>query len=189
MKKWVSFFPWICLAAWSILRLAMGLAFYPGDYDTGRTVGVFSNLLFILLVIFVAIIQSYKTERESTSFLFDVKNALGKAMRYVVGVVIVSTVYYSLFTNELAIKREKDVIAIAQALDTEEEIIEIKKQNEMLKDLSTEQIYNSAVERANTFTSVKVISSASFIALTLVSVAYSLLGVFLFRNFLKKKTA
>ena len=189
MKKWVSYFPWICVISWAILRLSAGLAIAPGDYDFGRTVGVFSNLLFILLVIFVAIVQSYITERDATSFLYDVKNALGKAMRYVVGVVIISTVYYSFFTNELEIKREKDVIAISQALDTEEEIAEIKKQNEMLKDLNRDQIYTSAVERASTFTRVKVISSASFIALTLVSVAYSLLGVFLFRNFLKKKSS
>jgi hypothetical protein len=187
MKRWTSYFPWIMLFIWMGMRMLWGFVLYPGDYDRGRTVGVLTNLLGILLVIFVAIISRYRNQGASAPFLSDVKHALGKAMIYVAGVTLLSSLYYGYLSNELDLQRQKDIIATAQALDTEEELAAIKSSNKMLETLSRDQIYELQVERSQTFTSAKVIVSAGFIALTLSSVLYALLGVFLFRNFVIPK--
>lgn len=165
------------------IRMLWGFVVYPDDYDKGRTVGVLANLLGILLVIFVAIIGRYRSQGTAESFLSDVKYALGKAMIYVAGVTLLAGLYYGYLSNELDVQRQKDIIATAQALDTEEELAAIKASNKMLQTLSREQIYDLQVERSNTFTSAKVIVSAGFIALTFSSVLYAVLGVLVFRNF------
>ncbi len=183
VNKW---FPWALAGVWLIIRIIGAKFFFENDYDKGRVLGTMSNLLLILLVIFVAIIQVYrKGSGTGRSFFSDVRQSMLASLKYVAGVVIAIGFYYSSLSEELENKRLNDYVQIEQALDTPEELARIKAENPLLKDLSKEQIIESSITRTDTFTSLRVILPSSLMALLAVSFIYSLLAAFLFRNFLR----
>ncbi|MCC6600910.1 MAG: hypothetical protein IT223_09590 [Crocinitomicaceae bacterium] len=182
LEKW---FPWCLAVVWLLVRLVGGGLLFDGDYDKGRTLGVMTNLLFILLVIFIAIVQvNKKNSTDNRTFFSDIKSVMTESTKYVLGVVLAIGIFYSVMSNELEKKRLYDHAQIEMAVDTPEKLEKLKAENPMLKDISKEKIIESATARTDVFTSLKMIIPSSLLVLLMVSLLYSLLAVAVFRGFL-----
>lgn len=181
--------PWIFAILWLGIRVLAAQVIYFGDPDKARTVGVMLNLLFIIVLIFIVLMDLYKLRRmgHKDSFIGDLKNVAFPCVKYVLGVGILLAVYYNVISDELLQKRKADYQLTIEALDTDEELKAVRSQNIQLEKLSREEIIDAANKRTDLFTSPKVVSSASFVVLVFVTLIYAVFAVFLFRSFLKMR--
>lgn len=182
-----KFFPWISGLVWLLLRWGLYITIGETSPDQARSIGVMINLFFIILIIFSVLMDVYRERRTgmTTTFITDLKRVLKETMKYSIAVGIMIAVFYHFVSNELELKREADYKAAALALDTDEEVAAVKKENPQLKDLSREEILDAVYARTDLFTNKKIISSASFLVTVFVSLLYSLFSVLLFRYFLR----
>ena len=79
------------------------------------------------------------------------------------------------------------MVQIEQSLDTPEELLAAQNENEALKDLTKEQIQQSLIERVNTMTSVKIITTIGVAGTVLSTLVYALILPAIFRNLLLKE--
>lgn len=187
MKLFKSLLPWILAIVWLGFRYTAYTSFYKGNPESARSLGVSLNLLFIIILLFQVLWGMYKERRQGAtgSFLSDLKRVAFQPMKYVLGVGILLTVYYTTLSTELLDKRQADYALIDQSLDTPEKVKQIVAENDQLKGYTKEQIIDAARGRTELFTNPKVVSSASFLVLIFVTLLYSVFAVFLFRSFLK----
>lgn len=115
----------------------------------------------------------------------DFKVAAGSTIKYSIMAGICIFAYYNFISNELDVKKKQDYAMTIEALDTDEELLQIKADNDQLAHLTREQIIEAANGRTDLFTNPRIVSSASFIVLVFVSLLYSILAVFLFRMLLR----
>lgn len=182
MIRWI---PFVFAFLWFGIRFITAMV-TGYDYQAGRTAGVLSNLLFILVLVFVALIVHHKNSKlPPGNFLSDLKIALKAAMKYVLSVVLIMWIFYGFISPELELHRNNSFTEIAKSLDTSEEIAAIKAQNPLLADSSPEDLEKSMRERITFFTSLNVLLPASMITLSLAAVVYGLIGVFTWRRFLR----
>jgi len=184
MSQLIRWLPFVFAFLWLVIRYLTGHFFVEYSYSEGRTIGVLSNLFFILILVFVGLVANYNT-REKRTFLQDVKDGLKVAMKYVLSAVVMMGLYYGAISDELEVQRQTSFIEIHEALDTDSELASIQEQNPLLAHQGREEIEKEMQERITFFTSLKVLLPASLIALSLTTVFYGLLGVFIWRRFIR----
>lgn len=169
---------------WLILRTIIGLSTHY-DSAKGSQWGILMHLLFILLAIVLAMMQSHQDAQYDFGVLF--KKAARNAIIYSLLATLALGVYYGLISEELTVKKQQDIAQIIEQTDTPEEIALIKQNNTALQGLSKEQIVEKAIEQTTLFTQLKTMLSLAFFSLTLVGFLYSLISAWLFSQFLFQK--
>jgi uncharacterized Fe-S radical SAM superfamily protein PflX len=176
--------PWIMAAMWLAARFAAGKFL---DIETAKNFGVLSNVLMILILIFLSIYFKYKNYTgERPSFFEDLKHCMKTAMKYVIGAVLAIALYYGVLSDDVQTIRRARIEALDKELQNEEFVNKIKSQRPEYKDMTVEQLRQTNIENVETIISVKAQISGGLLALTFVSLMYSLLAVFFWRSIVKK---
>lgn len=97
---------------WIITKIVF---FYAGDSDTGFTVGMLTNLLFILSICALSLWKRYRRNRPSeTHFLDDLRLAVKQGAVYVVIVTGFTAVYHTVLDTDLTERRIQKRLVIQQ---------------------------------------------------------------------------
>ncbi len=187
--KIMKYVPWILGLVWLGIRVSLYFAMKDTNPDGARSAGVMINLLFLIFIIFSVLSKLYKERRRgvTSSFINDFKTVLKETLKYCLAAGVSLVLFYNFISTELEERRTRDYQATIEALDTEQELNEVRNQNIQLKNLSREEIIQAANDRTEIFTNPKIVSSASFLVLVFVSLIYTLFAVLLFRYFLKMR--
>ncbi len=177
-----GFLPWVCALVWLGIRWVAGFS-ADFDFEKGRNAGVLANLFFILVVIFYTLVYRFRHHLSLPDFFGEMRKAAIPGLKYTIGVALMITLYYSVISDELPVKRAADMAINATLIDTDEELARIKEENIQLKTLNREQLLRAANERTALMTSEGFIIGTSLAGLTLTVVLYSMLGTFIFRQF------
>ncbi len=185
----MKYVPWILGLIWLGIRVSLHYLMKDSNSDGARSAGVMTNLLFLIFIIFSVLSKLYKERRKgaTSTFFGDFKTVLKENLKYCVAAGIGIAIFYNFVSTELLDRRQRDIQATIEALDTEEELNKVRSENIQLKNLSREEIISAANSRTEIFTNPKIVSSGSFLVLVFVSLIYTLFAVLLFRYFLKMK--
>ncbi|MEZ4798319.1 MAG: DUF4199 family protein [Flavobacteriales bacterium] len=176
MNRIKSFLPWILGLVWLGIRVLGATVLFKDNPDAGRSLGVITNLSFIIILIFIELRGIYRAKRrgQQSGFMADFKVAASATIKYAVMVGMCIFAYYNFISDELEVKKKQDYTLTIEALDTDEELNKIKAENDQLAHLSREQIIEVANSRTDLFTNPRIVSSASFIVLVFVGLLYSI---------------
>jgi|GEM_PF-1134296 len=175
----------IATSLWLATRVVVG-QLNAFDYIRSQPFGVAANLLFLLLSIAYVLYFTYAKEVQVRSYFDDFKLSMKTGIAYTVLMGFIFTGYYSL-SQEMSIKRSNDSLLVETSLDTPEEVAAAQNSNEALKDLTKEQIQQSLIERVNTMTSVKIITTIGVAGTVLSTLVYALILPAIFRNLLLRE--
>ncbi len=181
---WTRHLPWMFGLLWLIAKLAMG-SFW--EVDQVRTGGVLTNILFVLLIVFVGI-QSHYGQQKGTksSFFDDFKACMKPAMLYVICAVMAMGVYYAWLSDDIQNLQQTKIETFNAAIEVESSRAEILNGNKELAAKSNDELreqFRADIERN---VSLKTLMLGGILALTFISFAYSLLAVFFWRTFVRK---
>lgn len=169
---------------WFIARIIAGIWMEIGG---AKNFGVLSNILLILILIFLAIFYRYRKLGQQTSFFFeDLKECMKPALKYVLAVVACIAVYYGMMSDDLEVLRNAHITAFNEGIQSEENLAKFRIEHPELKDLSVEQLMQTNKENVERNASLHINIIGALLALTFVSLAYSLLAVFFWRVLVKK---
>jgi hypothetical protein len=164
------------IAAWKLMTI-----------ENAKNFGVLSNVLLILILIFLTIYFKYRTNlQERPSFLEDLKDSMKSAMKYVLGVSAGITLFYGAISNDVATIRQARITAFNEGIQSEENFNKLKSENLELKDMTREQIIQKNTENVERFVSIHMQVLGGLLALTFVSLVYSMMAVMFWRAFVKK---
>lgn len=176
--------PWIMAAMWLAARFVAGKFL---TLENARNFGVLSNVLLILILIFLTVYFKYKVPREERpTFLSDMKDSMKSALKYVLGVVLAIAVYYSVLSNDIQVLRQSRIEAFNEEISSDDNLAKIRSEHPELKDHTREQLVETNKENVERYISVQAQILGGVLALTFVSVMYSLLAVFFWRSMVKK---
>ncbi len=176
--------PWIMAAMWLAARFVAGKFL---TLENARNFGVLSNVLLILILIFLTVYFKYKVPREERpTFISDMKDCMRSALKYVFGVVLSIAVYYSFLTNDIQTIRQARIEAFNAEIASDENFARIRSEHPELKDQTREQLMETNKANVERYISVQVQILGGVLALTFVSVMYSLLAVFFWRSMVKR---
>lgn len=180
----MKFLPWIMAAMWLMARY---IARQFMSIESAISFGILSNILMIVILIFVVIYYKYKTlQGERPSFFDDVKNCMKSAMKYVIAATLGLFIYYSFLTSDVHDIQQSRITTFNQAVTTDEGLAKFKSENPMLKDSTRDQLIQTNKENVERFVSTNTQVIGGLLALTVVSFMYTLLAVFFWRNLVKK---
>ena len=181
---WTRHLPWMFGLLWLIAKLAMG-SFW--EVDQVRTGGVLTNILFVLLIVFVGIQSHYgKQKGIKSSFFDDFKACMKPAMLYVICAVVAMGIYYAWLSDDIQEFRQAKIDTFNAAIEEESSRAEALAGNAERAAKTNDQLrleYRAEMER---FISLKTLLLLGTPALTFISFAYSLLAVFFWRTFVRK---
>lgn len=182
--KWL---PWIMAAMWLAARYIVR-QFVGMTVENAHTFGVLSNVLLIVILVFVTIYYTYKLNPGLTSTFFsDFKTCMTQAMKYVIGAVAAMFIYYTLLCpGDLDYIRETRISGFNEMIATEDGFNAFKSQHPELKEATRELLIQKNNENVSKFVTVKMQLSLGLLALTAVSLSYSLLATFFYRMFAKR---
>jgi Ca2+/H+ antiporter len=185
----MKYVPWILGLVWLGIRVTLYYTMKDTNPDGARSAGVMINLLFLIFIIFSVLSRLYKERRSgaTSTFFNDFKVVLKENLKYCLAAGVALVIFYNFISTELLDRRARDHQATVEALDTDEELNQIRNENIQLKNLTREEIIKAANDRTEIFTNPKIVSSASFLVLVFVSLIYTLFAVLLFRYFLKMR--
>jgi hypothetical protein len=144
------------------------------DLESAKSFGVLSNVLLVLILIFITVYSKYKTlPSERPTFIEDVKDCMKTAMKYVVGATLAIGIYYGVASNDIEVIREERIRIFSEQIATEE-------------GTSREDLLKKNKENVETFVSIKTQLLGGFVTLTFVSFVYSLLAVLIWRTIMKR---
>jgi hypothetical protein len=176
--------PWIMAGMWFIARFIAGKTMEIGG---AKNFGVLSNILLILILIFLAIFYRYKKlGQESSSFFEDLKTCMKPALKYVLAVVACIALYYGVLSDDLQVLRNAHITAFNEGILVEENLVKFRSEHPELKEMSVEQLMQTNKENVERNASLHINIIGALLALTFVSLAYSLLAVFFWRMLVKK---
>lgn len=157
------------------------------DLETAKNFGVLSNVLLVLILIFITIYNKYKTPiAERPSFLEDVKDCMKVAMKYVVGATIGIGLYYGVMSDDVQVIRAERVRMFEEQIATEEGLQKFYQEVPQEKNTSREDLKKKNIENVETFVSTKTQVLGGFVTLTFVSFVYTLLAVLIWRTVMKR---
>ena len=181
MKK-ITIITLVSAAVWIVVRIAVGQIATPSN---ANLVGVMTNLFFILLLIFGAMFIKYRfPPKPSAAFLSDLKDAMRPAMIYILIVVAYMCLHYGVFSDEMDVRRNAVIENIRSQTDSDQELQAYREMMHQPK-MTQQEILNAEIEKANLFISMKIFIPMSLMVLVLVSFVYALLGVLIWRRFLR----
>lgn len=182
--KWL---PWTMAAMWLVARYSVR-QFVGMSVENAHTFGVLSNVLLIVILVFVAIYHVYKTSPASPrSFFDDFKICMLQAMKYVIGIMAAMFLYYVvLCPGDFDYIRESRIAGFNTMIATEEGFNAFKNEHPELKDATREVLIQKNMENVGKFVTIKMQLPMALLALTAVSLSYSLLATFFYRMFAKR---
>jgi hypothetical protein len=176
--------PWIMAGMWFAARIIAGKMMEIGN---AKNFGVLSNILLILILIFLAIYYRYRNLGQNTSSFFeDLKECMKPALKYVLAAVALIGLYYGVLSNDLQTLREAHVQAFNEGILVEENLTKFRAEHPELKDYSVEQLMQANKENVERNASLHINIIGALLALTFVSLAYSLLAVLIWRVMVKR---
>ncbi len=180
----MKYFPWILAFFWLAARVAVGRFM---DLETAKKFGVLSNVLLVLILIFITIYNKYKAPiAEKPSFLDDVKDCMKVAMKYVVGTTVAIGLYYGCMSKDVEIIRQERIKMFEQQISTDEGLQKFYSEVPQEKNTSREDLIRKNIENVETFVSTKTQVLGGFVTLTFVSFIYTLLAVLIWRTVMKR---
>jgi len=188
----VKYFPWILAFFWLAARVAVGRYM---DLESAKNFGVLSNVLLVLILIFITIFNKYKVPHtEKPTFLEDIKDCMKVAIKYVTGATVaiglyyglISNDYYGLISNDIAVIKEQRMKMFSEQIATEEGLQKFYQEVPQEKSTSREELIEKNKKNVETFVSVKTQLLLGFVSLVIVSLIYSLLAVLIWRTVMKR---
>lgn len=157
------------------------------DMETAKNFGVLSNVLLVLILIFITIYNKYKIPPEvKPSFLEDVKSCMLVAMKYVLGATIAIGLFYGVMSTDVEVIRSERIKMFEQQIATEEGLQKFYQEVPNEKNTSREDLIKKNIENVETFVSTKTQVVGGFVTLTFVSFVYTLLAVLIWRTVMKR---
>jgi len=178
-------FPLVCALLWLATRWIYGSELADSDILKGRTFGVFLNLFFILLLVGLGMF-SFRWKKLEGGGLARFKHLVRYPLVYSFFVTIAIFSFYSYMSDEVEMKRSKDMAEMESILTNPEKLASLKAENESLAEMNADQIREMGKSRIYSMTSPKVITSIGFLMLCVSSVGYTFLALLLSSLFLKK---
>lgn len=180
----MKFLPWAMAAMWLIARV---IASQFLSIENAKNFGVLSNVLLILILIFLSIYYKYKTvTAERPGFFEDLKDCMKSALKYVMAVIAALALFYGVISNDVQVIRQARISAFEQDISTDEGLDKLKREHPEIKDKSREELLLTNKESVERYVSVQAQILGGLVALTFVSLAYSLLAVFFWRTVVKR---
>jgi hypothetical protein len=184
-QKKILIYAVVAAVLWFALRIVAGKLV---GLEKGPIFGALSNILFILVLVFIALVLKYRVpnQQEKPSFLQDFRDAMRPALVYVALVSLFIALYYGVLTDDAARLRELRKIEAVAMIDTEEELLAFKQANPTVANMSREQILQGNEEKLKTFVNARTQAIGGLLALAVISMIYSLMAVFFWRTFVKR---
>ena len=173
---------------WLVLRLASREYL---DVHAGMNLGVLSNILIILILVFISLLSHHRQQNKNTeviSFLEDFKRTLRYCLTFVLASAIAMLLYYGVLSNDIFEIKNASITAFEGMLRDEAERAVFIGQHEELVGKSDAELMESFKSQLDGNVTVHSRIIGSVFALLLVSLAYSLLGVVIWRNFMRGET-
>ncbi len=176
--------PWIMAIMW------LGARYTARQFmsvENAVSFGVLSNILLIVILIFLVVYYKYKTlAGERPSFFEDFKDCMKVAMKYVIGATAAIFIYYGFLTNDVQTIRDARITNFNESINTDAGLSNLKTENPQLKNSTREQLIQTNKENVERFVSTNVQVLMGLFALVVVSLIYSLLAVFFWRSIVKR---
>ena len=181
---WISRLPWILALVWLATRWIVGRSM---DVESAQNSGVLLNILFILLLVFLAINNQYRNLKGAKSgFLEDMKACMKPALLYVVSVIIFIGIYYAWLSDDIQQLRTAYIEVFNEGILDENNRVTFFGKHPELKDKSVEELMQMNRENVERSISVQTRIMGGSLALTFVAIAYGLLAVLIWRKFLRQ---
>jgi hypothetical protein len=180
---WISRLPWILALVWLATRWIVGRNM---DVESAQNSGVLLNILFILLLVFLAINNQYRSLKGAkSSFLEDMKACMKPALLYVLSVIIFIGIYYAWLSDDIQQLRTAYIEVFNEGILDENNRVTFFSQHPELRDKSVEELMQMNRENVERSISVQTRIMGGSLALTFVAIAYGLLAVLIWRKFLR----
>lgn len=180
----MKYFPWILVVIWLAARVAVGR--YMG-LEEAKNFGVLTNVLLVLVIVFITIYNKYKTVQEDKpTFFQDVKDCMKQAMKYVIGASVAIGLYYGVMSEDVKIIRETRLKTFQEQIASEEGLNKFYEEFPQTKGKSREELNETNKKNVETFVSVKTQVLIGFVTLSFVSFVYTLLAVLIWRTVMRR---
>jgi len=183
--RFVAWFPVISAALWLILRLTSREYL---DVHAGMNLGVLSNILIILVLVFVSLLAHHRQHSASAqvvSFLEDFKRTLKYCLTFVLASAMAMLLYYGVLSDDITTIKNSSLSAFEGMLHDQAAKAEFIQQHEELAAKSDSELMADFRLQLESNVTVHSRIIGSVFALLLVSLAYSILGVVIWRNFMR----
>lgn len=181
---WTRHLPWILALLWLVIRFVLGENW---DVEKAQNAGVLSNILFILLLVFLGINSQYRLLKGmDSSFFDDFKACMKPAMLYVLVVVTCIGVYYAWLSDDIQELRTAYIETFNAGIVDEANRMKFLAEHPDLTGKSVEELITMNRENVERNVSVQTRLIGGLLALTFIGFAYSLLAVFFWRTFVRK---
>lgn len=179
-----SHLPWILALIWLVVRWVVGGRL---DVDSAQNVGVLTNMLFILMLVFVGINMHYrKLQGKVSGFFEDFKACMKPALLYVLPTLVFIGVYYAYIGDDIQELRIAYIETFEKGIQDEANLNTFLADHPELKGKSKEELMQMNRENVERNVSVKTRLMGGSLALTFIAFGYSLLAVFFWRTFGRK---
>ena len=179
---WISRLPWIFALLWLVIRWILGTNL---DVESAQNSGVLLNILFILLLVFLAINTHYRNlQGRKSGFMEDMKTFLKPTLLYVLTVIVFIGVYYAWLSDDIQELRAAYIEAFNEGIREENNRANFLNEHPELRDKTVEDLMNMNRENVERSISVQTRIMGGSLALTFIAVAYGLLAVVIWRKFL-----
>jgi hypothetical protein len=179
---WISRLPWIFALLWLIVRWILGNNL---DVESAQNGGVLLNILFILVLVFLAINNHYRSlQGRKSGFLEDMKSCLKPTLLYVLTVIVFIGVYYAWLSDDIQELRSAYIEVFNEGIIDETNRTNFLTEHPELLDKSVEELMAMNRDNIERSISVQTRIMGGSLALTFIAIAYGLLAVIIWRKFL-----
>ena len=181
----MGWFPVISALLWLILRVASREYL---DVHAGMNLGVLTNILIILVLVFVSLLAHHRQMTKNSgaiSFLEDFKRTLKYCLMFVLASACAMFLYYGLLSNDIYEIKQASLSAFQSMLQDASAKADFIAQHPDLSGKSDAELTENFTAQLSSNVTVHYRIVGSVFALLLVSLAYSLLGVLIWRNFMR----
>lgn len=150
--------------------------------------GVLSNILIILVLVFVSLLAHHRQHNTSTeviSFLDDFKRTLKYCLTFVLASAMAMLLYYGVLSDDITAIKNSSLSAFEAMLHDETAKAEFILLHEELAAKSDAELMADFRLQLDSNVTVHSRIIGSVFALLLVSLAYSILGIVIWRNFMR----
>ena len=169
---------------WILVKLIFFLSL-SGEMRYNIIPSVMVNILFLLLAIFCSLYFQKRFDRNDTSILTDIKNAMSSALPYSMIVAVFIYFYYSSIDPEFNLHQISQAENHIEAQLNDEELLrKLKQSNENFKFMQREEIKIQMMQGPISNYSPGPTMSLSLLAMLLLSTTYSIFVTLIMRKFI-----
>lgn len=180
----MKYFPWILAFFWLVARVSAGR--FMG-LESAKSFGVLSNILLVLILIFITIYNKYKTPLATRpTFMEDVKDCMKVAIKYTIAATAAIGLYYGVISNDVEVLTNARIEMFEKEIASEEGLNKFHQEFPKTKDKSREELMEMNKENVATFVSVKTQIFGGFISLLIVSLIYTMMAVVIWRTIMAR---